>query len=175
MMKDALESAIPPQEADTASRMESGPVRKSGLSEEIGFALRFAQLAVFKDLVATYRPFDLRPGQYAALKIIQTNPGLRQGQLGELLCIQKTNLVALICEFERRGLVTKERKEADGRLRALTLTPAGLALMGRVEAAHDLHRARLAALIDDSEKVVLLRLLDKLAGLDTGDDMSTTE
>jgi DNA-binding MarR family transcriptional regulator len=159
-MTKKIDVKLPPEASCQAPRIELG-----GLSDEIGFALRFAQLAVFKDLISIFKPFDLRPGQYAVLKIIEANPGMPQGRLGELLNIQKTNLVALIDEFKRRGLVTKERLAGDGRQRRLTLSSSGIELMGKVEKAHDLHRAHLAKLLNREEKSQLLSLLERLTML----------
>ncbi len=136
-----------------------------GLSQDVAFALRFAQLAVFKDLVTIFRPYDIRPGQYAALKIIQANPGLLQGQLGSVLNIQKPNLAALVADFERRGLVTKERMEGDGRLRALTLTAEGMELMGRVALSHEEHRARINRILTPDERRLLIDMLERLNAL----------
>jgi DNA-binding MarR family transcriptional regulator len=158
-MPGKIDLKPPPEEESSQSpRIELG-----SLSSEIGFALRFAQLAVFKDLISTFKPFDLRPGQYAVLKIIEANPGMPQGRLGELLNIQKTNLVALIDEFRLRGLVTKERLAGDGRQRRLTLSLSGVELMGEVEKAHDRHRASLAQILNHEERAQLLYLLDRLA------------
>lgn len=144
---------------------ESSEGNLGGLSEDIGFALRFAQIAVFNNLVTIFKPFDLRPGQYSALKIIKTNAGLRPGQLGALLNIQKPNLAALIRSFERRGWITKERTKGDGRLRTLILSPEGADLLAQLEAAHDIHRARLAKIIPADEKKRLLDMLNRLAAM----------
>ncbi len=144
---------------------EPDDVSLGGLSADIGFALRFAQIAVFNDLVAIFRPFDIRPGQYAALKIIQANAGLRPGQLGTLLNIQKPNLAALINHFERRGWVTKERTKGDGRLRTLILSPEGAAMLAEADAAHDAHRVKLSGIISSAEKEQLLHMLNRLAAL----------
>jgi len=61
----------------------------AGLDSSIGFLLRMAQVAVFNDMIATMKPYDLRPTDFSALMIVGANPGLRQQALGEALRIKR--------------------------------------------------------------------------------------
>ncbi|KAF1686657.1 MarR family transcriptional regulator [Pseudoxanthomonas broegbernensis] len=113
----------------------------------IGFRLRMAQVAVFRDFVETLRPLDLRPSHYAALKLIATNPGLRQQRLGETLEIKRPNLVLLVADLKRRGWLERRRSRSDMRSYALHLTAKGSDLVAAADAAHEVHEGRLRRLL----------------------------
>ena len=56
---------------------------ESPLRDDIAFWLRLADTSVIKRIAEALRPFDLRPGLYAAMKIIDANPGQKQNEVGE--------------------------------------------------------------------------------------------
>ena len=67
-------------EAPPAGRV--GRVELGVLPEHIGYVVRRAQLAIFKDFIQTLAPVDIRPAQYSVLIMIGQNPGLTQAALG---------------------------------------------------------------------------------------------
>jgi DNA-binding MarR family transcriptional regulator len=145
---------------------------ETGLSDRLGFVLRFAQSAVWSDLVAAFEPFGLRPGHYSALLMLRARPGCRPQDIGEALRVQRPNLVAMIEMLERRGLVARAVNPADRRSYALSLTEAGSALLGEMDVAHRAHEARLAALLGPIDPAALLPGLRKLAGFSAGEPSS---
>ena len=122
--------------------VDTGPVQ-----EHIGFRLRMAQVAVFRNFVEAFRPYDLRPVHYSALKLIALNPGLRQQRLGETLEIKRPNLVLLMADMKKRGWIERRRSPVDKRSYALHLTGKGEALLVDADAAHERHEKRLRALL----------------------------
>jgi DNA-binding MarR family transcriptional regulator len=74
------------------------------LPGQLGYVLRRAQLAVFQDFIEALKAVDLTPGKFSVLLVIGENPGLPQSALCQALGILKGNFVALLHEFERRGL-----------------------------------------------------------------------
>jgi DNA-binding MarR family transcriptional regulator len=139
----------------------------TGLSQQIGFAMRFAQAAVWDDLVATLRPLGLRPVQYSILLILGAMPGARQQEIGDALSVKRPNLVSLLDELEGRGLLRRTAHPQDRRSHSLYLTDAGRALLVVAGHAHDSHRRRLDALFTTDERRTLIESLRKLAGLRT--------
>src|SRR5262245_60281092 len=71
------------------------------LGEHIGYVVRRAQLAIFKDFIKTLAPVDIRPAQYSVLIVIDRSPGLTQAELGRALAIKRANLVGMLNELER--------------------------------------------------------------------------
>jgi DNA-binding MarR family transcriptional regulator len=129
----------------------------------IGYSLRRAQITVFQDFHQRFAAEDIRPAQYSVLQILKHNPGLRQTQVSFALGVKRTNFVPLFDTLEGRGLAERRKVPGDRRAFALFLTPAGTALLGRLDAAIALHEARFVARIGVEGKRELLSLLHRLA------------
>jgi DNA-binding MarR family transcriptional regulator len=121
-----------------------GSPQSPRLTDQIGFKLRLAQARVWADLVATFEPFGLRPHHFGALLIIAERNGCKQQDVGEVLGIFRSNLVALVEELCGRGLVNRVVKAGDRRSYALSLTDKGIALLDQMTAAHAGHQSRIA-------------------------------
>jgi DNA-binding MarR family transcriptional regulator len=132
------------------SLTETAPVDEidvRAVQAHLGFKLRMAQVAVFRNFLTAFKPFDLRPGHYSALKLIALNPGIRQQRLGETLEIKRPNLVLLVAELEKRGWIERRRTRSDMRSYALHLTAEGEALVKAADAAHEVHEANLRGIL----------------------------
>ena len=136
------------------------------LNRRLGYMLRRAQIAVFRDFFTEFEPFDIRPGQYSILTIIESNPGLKQTEVSEALGIKRANFVAMIDELEGRGLVRRDAAPNDRRSNALVLTDAGRRLIGQLHEAADRHEGRIAALMGSDAVASLFDRLGKLARMD---------
>ena len=126
--------------APEPARIDFGP-----LTDRLGYVLRRAQIAVFRDFFETFAPFDIKPAQYSILTIIERNPGLKQAQVCDALGIKRTNFVAMIDELEARGWVRRDEAPGDRRSYALVLTPQGEALMPKLHDTSAAHERRLIA------------------------------
>lgn len=136
-----------------------------GVEDQIGFVLRLAQLAVFKDIFETLSPFGLRPSDFSALRVIAANPGLKQQDIGRQLGIKRPNLVGLMEELHRKNLVQRRVVRDDRRSYSLALTKDGQDLLERAEEAHKGHQARLRESLGDYDPLVFLGCLRKLSQL----------
>ncbi|HEX7760839.1 MAG TPA: MarR family transcriptional regulator [Caulobacteraceae bacterium] len=143
-------------------------VDMAGLEETLGFVLRLAQVAAFNDLIASLRPFELRPTDMSVLLVIRANPGLKQHALGEALHIQRPNLVLIIDQLQARDLVRREAVATDRRSHALRLTPAGEALIAAASEAHDRHVAKVTAAVGERCLPEVLEALRRVAALSPG-------
>ncbi len=115
------------------------------LRELTGYRLRRSSVSVmsaFKDL---FVQFGLRRTTFSTLVLIVDNPGLRQGELADALAIERPNLVQIVDELERKGLVKRQAAKNDRRAYCLTATRKGRDLyrkaMGSV-AARDVELTR---------------------------------
>jgi DNA-binding MarR family transcriptional regulator len=116
----------------------SHAVSFGALSEHLGYVLRRAQMAVFADVIEALKGVDLTPGKFSVLFLIRENPGLPQSAICEALGILKGNFVALLHEFERRGLAERRAGGPDARTNALYLTRRGRDLLRRAIASKQL-------------------------------------
>ena len=144
------------------------------LPDRIGYVLRRAQIAVFKDFIRTCAVFDIRPAQYSVLAVIENNPGLKQIEISTALGIKRTNLVALIDNLEQRGLARREPVPTDRRSHALYLTGKGKNFMARLHDAVLAHEAHINAALGEEERGQLLtllrRILDKIGPVAAEDE-----
>jgi DNA-binding MarR family transcriptional regulator len=154
----------PPPETP-AGGLDFGP-----LTSRLGYALRRAQIAVFKDFFAAFARFEIKPAQYSILTVIEHNPGLKQTQVCDALGIKRTNFVAMIDELESRGLVRRDEAPGDRRSHALVLTETGETLMPQLHATSAAHERRLIASLGAAQHSKILHALIALAGdLDAGE------
>jgi DNA-binding MarR family transcriptional regulator len=155
-----------------AADCEPHQIDHGPLAERLGYILRRAQLAIFEDFIAACARYDIRPGQYSVLTVIEQNPGLSQTKVAEALGIKKTNFVAMVDAFERRGLVRRAATPGDRRSYALHLTDAGKILMRKLHRVAEQHESRI---VDRIGPLMHKRMFSALAaiatmGSDTGHD-----
>lgn len=134
----------------------------AALRHNAGFLLsrigRAAQQAFVRDL----EPCGLRPPHYGVLAALEELETASQQVLGARLQIDRSNMVALLDELGRRGLVERTPDPADRRRNAVRMTDEGRAMVLRL---HDIGRRRtdeLLAPISDVERRELIALLQKL-------------
>src|SRR5262249_32136334 len=150
----------------------AGPVRGrrgrqielGALTDHVGYVVRRAQLAIFKDFIQTLAPVDIRPAQYSVLIVIGENPGLTQAALGRALAIKRANLVGMLNELERRKLARRVASRSDRRSHALYLTGMGRQMLERFHRLALEHEKRASRMLDPAERRTLLELLSAIAG-----------
>jgi DNA-binding MarR family transcriptional regulator len=147
-----------PRRAAAGRGISLGPLRGY-----LDYALRQAQLAVFASSGALLSRFDIRPGQFAVLIVIDHNPGMRATDVCHALGFQKANFAPLVRSLERHGLVRRRRSALDRRTRSLLLTPAGTRLLARVRRAHERHQRVLSARLGHAATRRLISQLLELA------------
>jgi len=135
----------------------------AGLDREVCFALRLAQLAVFKDLTTCLKPVALRPAEYTLLAIVHANPGLQQNALGAVLSVQGPNLVTMVDQLEARELILRSPVPNDRRAHALHLTAKGRSLLRQAKTAHAKHQARLNRCLGKADAPDLIAILNRIA------------
>ncbi|HET6971487.1 MAG TPA: MarR family transcriptional regulator [Phenylobacterium sp.] len=158
MSKSRTSSAL-----SEAADADSPGVALGGLDAQVGFVLRLAQVAVFKDLIEALRPFGLRPTDFSVLLVIEATPGLKQQAVGEALSIQRPNLVTIIDQLEGRGLVKRGAAPGDRRSYALVLTSDGEKLLAQAKTAHLKHADRVTAALGGIDRKMLLEALTRIA------------
>jgi DNA-binding MarR family transcriptional regulator len=146
----------------TRPAIDYGPIENN-----IGYALRRAQIAVFQDFFAGFAKVDIRPAQYSVLTIIERNPGLSQSQVAEALGIKKANFVAMVDTLEARGLIRRVPTTNDRRSYGLFLTPSGKRIILTLHNIAAMHERRI------TQRVGPNQLRDLLAALRVITDMAT--
>jgi DNA-binding MarR family transcriptional regulator len=126
----------------------------------IGYRLRLAQQAVFRDFAASVP--GVSPGRAGMLMLIEANPGVTQGTLAVAVALDRSTMVGVIDALEEAALVERRRGE-DRRTNGLWLTRAGKTMTAQLRRRIALHEKRIAAKLSSAERMQLLALLRKLA------------
>ena len=138
-----------------------GQINLGLLPNLIGYAVRLAQIAVFRDFRRSFAKFKIRPIEYGILTVIELNPGLKQTQVCAALGIKRGNFVPLLNSLERRNLAER-RKATDQRANALYLTKAGKLLLQRLQKINEAHERKAASGLTNEEGAQLIRLLNRV-------------
>lgn len=113
---------------------------------------------------------DLTPVQYAALKAVQKYPGIDQASLAGAIAYDRTTLGGVVARLEEKGLIVRAGSAQDRRVRRLSTTPAGEALIVEIDPLIQRIQSEMLTGLDDAERSVFLRLLSKAA--EAGNDLS---
>jgi DNA-binding MarR family transcriptional regulator len=91
----------------------------------LGYSLRRAHLASWRQYVTVIGEQKLKPGLFSLLVLVGCNPGIAQIDLGTHLGIDKASVVALLDRLERAGLLERCRSARDRRRQGIFLTAKG--------------------------------------------------
>lgn len=110
------------------------------------------------------REHDLSPAPYNVLRILRGAPdGLLCGEIAARMITREPDITRLLDRLEKRGLTQRCREEQDRRRVLVRITPAGLALLARLDApVQELHRRQLGHL--DPKQLKMLGDLLAAAG-----------
>ena len=132
------------------------------LTSLVGYQLRMAQIALFRDFAQGPGGEDVTPGLFGVLVIIEANPDLKQSELARATHLDRSTVVTVIDNLERRGLVERRTAQHDRRSNAIRLTEAGTALLRKLKRMVSQHEKRLLANFSAAERDTFLALLQKV-------------
>jgi DNA-binding MarR family transcriptional regulator len=128
----------------------------------LGYQLRLAQQAVFRDFERAADGLGVSPGRFGMLVLIEANPGVSQSRLAQEIGLDRSTLVAILDALEDAKLVERRAGE-DRRTNGLWLTRRGKGVVDRMKARVAEHEARIAARLTPAEQSTLLELLRRLS------------
>ena len=141
---------------------------KSGLVEPevprtyIGYRIRLIQIAAFKQFEAMMTGFGSAPRYFGMLCYIKANPGITQSRLARAILLTRASLVPILETMEREGVVVRTESPTDKRLRCVSLTEKGKALVERLMPFVAEHEATLVEGLSEHERKTLFKLLCKV-------------
>jgi DNA-binding MarR family transcriptional regulator len=142
-------------------KVNGAPLKQGMLPGLLGYRLRLAQQAVFRDFSASVA--EISPGRVGILLLIDANPGVTQSRLAQAVSLERSTMVGVLHALQGRGLVER-RRGADRRTNGLWLTPRGRGVMARLKRRIQAHERRVASRLSAAEREQLLELLGKLTG-----------
>jgi len=130
------------------------------LSSLLGYRLRLAQQAVFRDFARSIP--EASPGRVGILLLIDANPGVTQSRLAQAVGIDRSTMVGVLHALQARELVERRRGE-DRRTNGLWLTRTGRTVVASLKQRIRIHERRVASRLSTADRAQLLALLEKLA------------
>src|SRR5574341_1658490 len=117
-------------------------LKPGALAGLLGYRLRLAQQAVFRDFARTVP--ETSPGRVGILFLIDANPGVTQSRLAHAVGLDRSTMVGVLHALEARALVERRRGK-DRRTNGLWLTRGGLSLVAGFKRRIRLHERRVAS------------------------------
>jgi len=148
--------------------------RRSGhewgqLADTVGPRVRLLRNALAARSIAALEEFALPTGSLTVLSLIAANPGSSQTVLARAAGLNKSALVGIVDELEKRGLAARDRSASDRRRNQVTVTPEGAAAMQALFAAVTTEEGPVRDALGLADLEVLLALLDRaIAALEEG-------
>lgn len=128
----------------------------------IGYQLRMAQIALFRDFAQGPGAEDVTPGLFGVLVIIEANPDMKQSDLARATHLDRSTVVTVIDNLEKRGLVERRVALHDRRSNAIRLTAAGGVLLKKLKRQVVQHEKRLLQNFSEQEHATFITLLQKV-------------
>lgn len=141
----------------------TGTLELGRLGRLIGFGLRLAQLAVFRDFNEHLAASRVTTAQFSALCLVRDNPGVSQVALAEALRTEPPRVVTLIDRLARRGYVIRLSSTVDRRASALHLTGEGARVLRKLTAIVTRHDRAIEKRLRHGNRELLLRMLADIA------------
>lgn len=144
------------------ARNEVEPRAPQRLSKLPSWQLNQAALHANRLVAADLAAAGVRRHHYTVLVALDEQGPASQAALGRRLSIDRSDMVAVINDLERDGLVSRTRDERDRRRNLIRLTPAGAKALKRLDARVQDAQDALLQPLSAVERRALRRLLARL-------------
>lgn len=132
----------------------------------IGYNLKRAYMIVQADFRRTLGEDGFSPREFSALSLVVQFPNVTQTGLARMLGIERSGLVAIVDELQRRGLITRGEVPGDRRVQALLPTKAGTKALAEANAAVHHHEEQVFTNFSKAERQTLMALLQKIRAIE---------
>ena len=101
------------------------PLNVGMLPNLLGYNVRRAHMALWRDFNRTVGIGRIRPGIFSLMVLVDENPGIAQIELATQLKIDKATIVGLIRQLQRQGWIERRQSGSDRRRQDVFLTDVG--------------------------------------------------
>ena len=146
---------------DERATEPAGKLVAASISQDAGFLL--AKLHAFGSVLnnRALAEFGLKERSYSVLALANSGLEPTQREIAEFLSLDPSQIVTLIDELEKRGLVVRAPGRQDRRAKTVTATKGGAALFRQAEAAAREAEAAALGALSAAEAAGLKGLLRK--------------
>jgi DNA-binding MarR family transcriptional regulator len=144
---------------------ENGSVKFGLLPSYLGYQIRQAQTAIFRDLSTAISGLKVTPGEYGLLSLVEANSGISQVDLAQVYGLDKSTLSLAVSRLTERGLIQRKRSAKDGRYYTLQLLEPGKRLLLRVRSHVEAQERAMDAVLRSGERAQMLDMLTRISGV----------
>lgn len=150
----------------TVRKQVEGPAElvDGGLEALLGFHVRMANVAIYRDFTSAMSKLDITQRQAATLSLVEANPGTSQVAIANKLNSDRATIMAMVDRLEARGLLTRTRSREDRRRQELYLTPLGQKTCKDARALIGEHERRFTSMFTKDELEAFLDALKRVHG-----------
>ncbi|GAV33887.1 HTH-type transcriptional repressor NicR [Roseomonas sp. TAS13] len=105
--------------------------------------------------------FDITSVQYAAMVAIASQPGIDATRLSDLIAFDRATLGGVLDRLEAKGLIARQPSRQDRRVKTITLTVDGSALLETVKDRVLAAQAEMMHSLSEAEQAQFIALLKK--------------
>ncbi len=145
-------SAVPP----------SAPAVSTALNGLPGHAIRRLHQIAVGIFHQETQALNLTPVQYSVLRTVAEQPGIDQRTLASAVALDTSTTAGVVDRLEARGLMLRNASPQDKRVRLLSLTQEGHALLRVAEAPMLRSQALILAPLGPAEQAQFMALLQRL-------------
>jgi DNA-binding MarR family transcriptional regulator len=152
MVADRYHLPMPPTADPAVGRPPSLARRPAYLATQVS-------KAALRLLTDAFAEHDVRPAHFGVLATLDDLGALCQRDLCDRLDIDKSHMVGFVDDLEGRGLVDRERDDADRRRYRVAISPAGRVLLADLRRVHAASQAPLFGHLSSEQVETLAELL----------------
>jgi DNA-binding MarR family transcriptional regulator len=154
-----------PHRSDSAMQNKPASLTMDAVYTKPGYLFRRMQQIAVAIFMEECKDFDLTPVQYAALVAIQTHPGIDATRLSAVIAFDRSTLGSVIERLQAKGLIARAASAEDRRVKLLTITKAGAALLRDIVPSVDRAQSRMLQPLRPADRKTLMALLSQLVDL----------
>jgi DNA-binding MarR family transcriptional regulator len=156
---------MPPPTNNPMPNSKPTPITMDAVYTAPGYLFRRMQQIAVSIFVEECKAFDLTPVQYAALIAIHTHPGIDATRLSAVIAFDRSTLGNVIERLEAKELIERNPSPGDKRVKLLTLTRSGAALLRAIVPSVDRAQQRMLQPLKAADRKTLMALLTQLVDL----------
>jgi DNA-binding MarR family transcriptional regulator len=128
-----------------------------------GFLIRRCNQTIAGMFAEFAAPYGVTQQQLATLHAVSEYPGLDQGEIAELIALDRSTIGTVVQKLVARGLLSVQTTSRDRRAKILTITDAGLATKEQLLRDIAPIKDRFLQPLSPSERIQFLDMLQRLA------------
>jgi DNA-binding MarR family transcriptional regulator len=133
------------------------------LYDKPGHLIRRCQQIAVSVFLEECSQWDITPIQYAILSALENHAEVEQIRLAGLVAVDRSTIGSVLGRLERRGLIVREANPMDARVKRVSMTAAGRAMVGDMNEAVERAQERILAPLGRQERAALVGLLGRIA------------